>query len=985
MSLPDPYASVIKKSFSKSMAGTSSKEKKEALKEMMDHLLGMDDPGVAAQTLANDLGDTKSAFSKKIDIKTGIGSLFSSASATRTEMTDLSNKLDSFLSDSNLGVIKTQLKDTVGKGLGSIFNTPGSKDPLRQAYDIDSVKQLEIDQTIKESEAKRLISHGDITNIFNKGGLDYKGQANYASLTLMNGGGLQFNTDFAALFFPPAAAAGLKLSASASVSGLKGVQRFVYAEVCNGNNGGWQLPSGEAIKKTLCTQVISNLKKVDASYFDTDSINNHLLGSLDADDFNSVDKVLETLLRVPLGKADADGLEGEATQAKYLRFRDEVPYASPELERAVSHACEATESLLTKIPSERDRYNKLIVAGCMQSVAWEWRAGVGANATFSPLNIESIKNVADKIKSSAKWFSSEPEYLQYVTLGISCSLTAEGNLSASRRSFYATDKNARIFASGDDDFSKNVSQTFNNYISNAIRFSTEQSLKDYVRYRLSVLVDKNFSGRSFCNPLQIEQYKKHFDPGSLQGLINKVSAPSLTDIRKLCESMKGNAEILMNKVYTGHRAELVAIDRQIDAMCTLLEEFENQEEAPDLGRFTLCYTGTVGTATAKAGGQASISLTGIANAKASASILSALKASHRANYLLQTPLVKTDRFSGKLPDFIRGALGAAHGAANIRTICAGELPDSSTAGPLLTKTQETTVWYRQTSFEAIEELKASGKFVGLTAQKSSIPTVGGVAPPKSPYFNNIEYHTATAVWFPDGDQLRLTDGSGRSYGQTMLLEELLALAKSLVRIGPLPEETQGKLDILARSIHTTPEKLREFFKGTQFLKELDYLAPQNWVNQKGAVLIEAIHALSLRGSPCLKKKKVNLADKLKRTANGINNVPESPLESEAMPDVDPRTGTYSLQSIRIRYRMADVADGSSDSTLFTLGIPKATGLSLGVTLSEVDVAGASGVVDILTYWFSGTRASESLLNVGTAGSVIYNRADSVQATVLITQ
>lgn len=980
MSLPEPYASAIKKSFKKSIEGTASKEKKVALEEMKNELLKIEDPEEACKRFADAIGDPKSVFSKAIDIKTGLGGWISAApSASRNEMTELSNKLDSYLSDGK-SIAKSQLKDSSGKGFGEVIKNSGANDALQGAYDVTTAKQTEIDQVIKDTEAKRLISHGDIRNLFNKSGLDYKGQTNYASLTLMKGAGLNFNADFAALFFPPAAAAGLELSASASAGALKGVQRFVYTEVTNGNNGGWQLPSSNSIKNTLCDQITSNLNKLDSGYFDTVAIKEHLLATLDADDFNSADKILDCLLVIPLGKADAT-----TPGTEYVTYEDEIAYPALKLHEAVLHSCEATESLLTKLPLDRDRYTKLVVAGCMQSVAWEWRATVGTQASFSPFNIESIKNVTKYIESSKNWGSSKA--LQYVSLSVSCSLTAEAALSGTRRSFYATDKNARIFASGDDDFSKNTSQDFTTYIANAIRFSTEQSVRDYVRYRLSLIVDKKVGTRSFCNPLQIEQYNRIFEPGKLQSIRNIISAPTLKDIHSLCESMKGNAENI-SRAYKSDKdkIELYRIDREIETMCRLLEEFETQESEPDLGRFSLAYTGTQGSASASASGKAGISITGIANAQAAAKVLSLFKAAHRSNYVLQTPVVNTNRHTGRLPDLVRGSLGAGNGSATIRDLCSHEPDPPIPGGLLLTKTQETTVWYRQSTFAAIEEWSASAKIGSFNAEKNSNADAKGVTPAKSPVFNNIEYHSATAVWFPEGDFLRLTDGSGRAYGQTMLLDELLSLAKS-VRVGAtLSADVEEKLSIIARSLHTTPIKIKEFFRGTQNLAQLDELAPQNWANQEGAVLIEAIHALSdVKTAVYLKKKKVVLAEKLGRTANGINNIPESPLASEALPEVDPRNSTYTLQSIRIRYRLADIADRSSDSSLFTLGIPKATGLSLGVTLSEVDVAGTSGVVDLLTYWFSGTRASESLFNVGTAGSLIYNRADSVQATVLILQ
>jgi hypothetical protein len=450
--------------------------------------------------------------------------------------------------------------------------------------------------------------------------------------------------------------------------------------------------------------------------------------------------------------------------------------------------------------------------------------------------------------------------------------------------------------------------------------------------------------------------------------------------------MKGNAEALLHKVYVGHQEELIGLDRQVERMCTLIEEFDNQEAEPDLGRFSLAYTGTVGSASASASAKLGGSLTGIANAEVAAKLLSFFGAAHRSNYLLQTPIINTDRASGKLPDLVRGSLGAGQGSASIRTLSTDPKDPPIRGGLLLTKTQETTVWYRQSSFEKLESITASGRVAARTASYNSNADKNGVVAAKSPVFNNIEYQSATAVWYPEGDYLRLTDGSGRAYGQTFLLDELVALAKSCRNTGFLPETVEEKVTILARSLHTNPAKIKEFFRGTRYLEQLEDLAPQNWINQKGAVLIEAIFTLTNVTTPAvfLKKKNVVLAKELGRTANGINNVPESPLESDALPPVDPTKPLYTLQSIRIRYRMADLADRSKDSS-FPLGIPNATGMSLGVTLSEVDVAGASGVVDLLTYWFSGTRASESLLNVGTAGSLIYNRADSVQATVLVLQ
>ncbi|QFY41278.1 hypothetical protein F6R98_00485 [Candidatus Methylospira mobilis] len=309
------------------------------------------------------------------------------------------------------------------------------------------------------------------------------------------------------------------------------------------------------------------------------------------------------------------------------------------------------------------------------------------------------------------------------------------------------------------------------------------------------------------------------------------------------------------------------------------------------------------------------------------------------------------------------------------------------------KTQETNIWYRQITTKVMEKIQLEANAMAIpkigqqqTVGEVRLKKIKNAEPIKSivnklsdaqySFINTIEYHTATAVWKPEGERLLLCKGSGRCYGQALLLNELIELGAVAQNLKP--DKVSAKHEILANSLHITYNDLLAFFNSSDYRGFVPHSASQlnlnpwekeNFAAQVGCVLIESTFERNMLSSNLvLRKNRITPQDKL-------NIAPEGVLASAALPDVNPadKDDEYKLQSIRLRYRIADLKEDKS--TPFKLGLYLPGTFELGIRLEEVENAGASGIVDIVTYWHG---ASSS-------GTDMYNRDQTVAATVLITQ
>ena len=1007
MPLSDEVKRLVQQYFNNCRDGTSSQVKKQALASLCLSLLQKTDELTLYNEFLTQVNNRDSAFSKAIDIKTGLGRLSSAPSHTRTEMEALARKLSLIIERTERlkgNVAVHLLKDSKGHGYGKTLPGQGAKNTISKAYTITStppkveyrfnadnldfdavlihsnsaLTQIQIRSALTEQENARFISKGDLFNIYNKAGLDYKGQANYANLTLLKGGGLDIKVNLIGLFFPPAAALGFSGSVKVSANLLRGSQMFVYSEVVNGNNGGWKLPTEEDIKKELSAHVADELNKLDGDFFNKKRIQEGLGQVLSANDLESPINIVGYLANIQFEHhpmlQDILGLDGPPPGEKALyttEDRQGGAYAG-DLCQAIERAITKTDIQLSKAPDVGDNYNAIVVAGCMRSVAWEWMGKLGLEVSWSPLNVSALNNVTQYLTSSS---NSKAKAAQWVAVGVSCTLAAEASAGRTNRSFIATDRNARIFAKGGGDHYASSHENLSSYISNCVRYSTDESLMEYI--------DDYF--RSTYR--SVSEYKKLSFSELLEKTRNK--------IRQATELMQNSQDEQYRARMNAHLENLVFIKG-------LLRDRINQKSDDPVSRFILAYSGTTWEFAVKADAKIGMKVTvgqkqglwdgapksGTSNSGAKgleliASLINHARAYRTSRYTLQVPLIKTTNIHG-LPGDFNEALATGRGTVMLKTLWDGLDPNQSIVPNCIKyKTQETNVSYRKIETKLFADLKLENNLIPLHGNPGGSKTLVERSKDKQPksnysFLNTIEYQTAIAVWepMPGGQRLRLEPGSGRCHGQAFVLTQLLELADAS-RKPVLNDETQQQLRILALALRVTEVQLKAFFASGDFMRampdtclgNINPWAKENFAAQEGCVLIESVLARNSLGDLSLARKSVTI----KNPVDHFNIAPESVLDCEALPDADPSKNLYTLQSIRLRYRMADLKEDKS--TPFKLGLFLPGTIEVGIRVEEIENVGMSGIVDILTWWAQGKSS----------GTVMYNRDETVTATVLITQ
>ena len=1007
MPLSPEFIKLIETTFDNSAKGTSSNVKRKALADMKASLLSKNDDEAAYNEFYKAVTKKDSQFSKALDIKTGVGFFSSSASSSRMAMDDLQRKLAIRLENGGrvgLGL----MKDAGGHGFGKTLPQSGTKNAISGSYDLTpgngeaSLTKEQIETVLKKQEESQFISKGSLFNIFNKAGLDYKGQSNYAGLTLLKGGGLDVKVNLIGLFFPPAAALGFSGSLKASANVLRGRQMLVYSEVINGNNGNWTLPTDASIKESLINHLKVELGRLDPEFFDARILNECLRKAVTTEDLNDtsslLDKIsvihfekppilhdpksqgevldLETLAYLNMQAGDMSAVEENLERAASTfttEYREGGIYA-PDLCQAVERARRDAESDMSRATIGTD-YSAIVVAGCMRSVAWEWMFKGGIEGGWSLLNVAALKEVMQYLSTT----SIHDDSAQYVALGVSCSLVAESSVGQTNRSFLASDRSARIFAKGGGPKYDETYRNFSSYVSDCIRYATDDSLKEYI--------DHVF--RSYYK--STSDYKSL----SLDQLLTKTET-KIHEFRNLKSIRNNEGNHRNDKWFNDALTSFMHIRH-------LLQDRIEQKSDDPISRFVIAYSGTTWEFAAKIDAKLSFKITtalkqglweGAEGSSESASgakglemigsLFNHARAYRTSRYTIQVPMIITTG-THQLPDEVNSELAMGGGMFKLHSLWE-ELPETKKAPSCLRfKTQETTIGYRKI------ETKHCGisEFADLKLENNAVP-LAKMAPggsttlkerdkakqpkPSDTFLNTIEYKTATAVWEPGtANRLRLTDGSGRNYGQAFVLTKLIELARD-ARQYPLPEGVGGKLKILANSLHVKQDQLVSFFKSAEFKAAMPDACPgnlnpwakENFAAQEGCILIESTFAINNPGQ-------YSLACNSRRSEDGLNLVPESVLDSKDLCDVNPANNLYTLQSIRLRYRMADLKEDKS--TPFKLGLYLPGTIEVGIRVEEVENVGMAGIVDICTYWF-GERAS---------GTVIYNRDQTVASTVLITQ
>ncbi|MCF2857175.1 hypothetical protein L1286_06830 [Pseudoalteromonas sp. SMS1] len=223
--------------------------------------------------------------------------------------------------------------------------------------------------------------------------------------------------------------------------------------------------------------------------------------------------------------------------------------------------------------------------------------------------------------------------------------------------------------------------------------------------------------------------------------------------------------------------------------------------------------------------------------------------------------------------------------------------------------------------------------------------------------NTLGYQSAQFTWQPllKATEVQLEKGTGLTYGYSVTVANL----KKIIANDPGSEQL---LNTLADLLHVSATDLLTVINAGAWITQSELPAP--------VLLLESTFAVG-EGSNTLITWDEDIEPKLCKDARS-QLVERS--SAEILADkTRAATEKKCLQSIRIRYRIADVLD---DSTTFKLGIPIGI-FNVGVELNAVARAGASGIVDLTTHWFG--KDSDALNSKTTYPT------SSVPATLLLHQ
>ncbi|MBT6176863.1 MAG: hypothetical protein HOI23_06410 [Deltaproteobacteria bacterium] len=239
---------------------------------------------------------------------------------------------------------------------------------------------------------------------------------------------------------------------------------------------------------------------------------------------------------------------------------------------------------------------------------------------------------------------------------------------------------------------------------------------------------------------------------------------------------------------------------------------------------------------------------------------------------------------------------------------------------LVVFTQDTRLTYTQCSTKLTATAVAS-----VVASKDLLAKDGKPRQyePATPLINTMLYQSAYIAWTPPPagvETVQTQPGTGLVRAMSVSLEGFNTLVKG--------SDALGLSEQVAKAIGVGPDVLRGAMSSFSFLADMD---PKGLAN---AILIEATFSTPSKTIP----------------VSWMNGEPK--LSKDAATKLN--ESVSSLESIRIRYRMADNYS-QSKSTTFQLGIPK-TPVKVGIKLKSVADAGSSALVDLGIHWF-GARSS----------------------------
>ena len=260
------------------------------------------------------------------------------------------------------------------------------------------------------------------------------------------------------------------------------------------------------------------------------------------------------------------------------------------------------------------------------------------------------------------------------------------------------------------------------------------------------------------------------------------------------------------------------------------------------------------------------------------------------------------------------------------------------------QTQETTIQYRQVTLTA-EVTGAALQALEVAANKlASSQTKLETGATK--VYNSLVYRSALVRWLnpvsQSDNQVLALRGTGICFGVSIPVGSLVELAQKTNDDFEKDELAKSLAVQLCVNVKQLQECLvTSWFSDPELTVEncLEYFPTD-------AVLLESGFALTVNN------QKFNLA----RGSNVIGNLlRRDPITLQddllgSLDNIRTTQKTMELQSIRVRFRIADLR--SNTSTLFMLGIP---GTKIGITLRGVTEAGAEGIVDLYTHWFGKDR------------------------------
>ncbi|BFM50666.1 hypothetical protein [Marinomonas sp. THO17] len=250
-------------------------------------------------------------------------------------------------------------------------------------------------------------------------------------------------------------------------------------------------------------------------------------------------------------------------------------------------------------------------------------------------------------------------------------------------------------------------------------------------------------------------------------------------------------------------------------------------------------------------------------------------------------------------------------------------------------TQDSCITYSQAAIKGEAALKIS--LVGMDPVKKLSGKSAEVSKDKV-LVNTLGYHSAQFTWQPvlKATEVNLEEGTGLTYGYSITVANL----NKIIANAPGSDKL---LNTLADLLRVSTTDLLTVITAGKWITKSELPAP--------VLLLESTFAVG-EGSSARVNWGEHLEPQLCEHARSqLIERTSAAIEADKSLSADEKK---CLQTIRFRYRIADVLD---DSNSFKLGIPVGI-FNVGIELNAVARAGAFGIVDLHTHWFG--KDSESL-------------------------